>query len=799
MRPPDCLPRPFARAALVATVFLGCLPSPAPAQNPLARGQAPEAVARGKVADVVVQGCRLVSTQQAVAMLKTRPGFDYNSDTVQEDVRTLYATKQFADVKVNFTTLPDGRVTVYFLVREFPNVVEKITYLGAKHLSDDELNTVTQLRVDTPLDPIANKVACQNITKKYNEQGRPFASCVLLKGGNAGDKEVVFQITEGPKVAVKSIEFTGNTFVSGAVLKSHLMSGSYLRGLVMSDYNPQMAEADAGKLVEYYKSHGYEDVRVSREVQWDPDGRYVTLLYHVKEGPRYRIKDVPLPVNTKVVSAAELQRLSKVKPGDYYDGSVIEGDVNRIKDYYGAEGRNVRVEPVHLWAKDAPGVVTVQYLVEEKPQAFVGEIRIVGNTRTRDRVILDELEVFPGQVLSYPDLRASEKNLAKRGIFKTSPDGTVHPTVTVPDEDSDNPYKTVLVQVEEDNTGSFIIGVGVTSDAGLTGSIVLNERNFDLFNPPFSLDDVLNGRAWRGAGQELRLEAVPGTQLQRYSATFREPRLFDSPFSLTLGAYYYDRIFDEYTEERVGGRVTLARQLNKYWSASVGGRVEDVGVFAVPALLNGPAPIDYTSVEGNNFLVGLRGAVTRDDRDSFLRPTEGSRLDISYEEVYSNRWFPLFNIDYNKYFTVWQRNDGTGRHVLAYHGQFAIAGVNTPVYERYFAGGFQSIRGFQFRGVGPDINGYKVGGDFMFLNSLEYQVPLTAKDQVYAVGFLDSGTVESRINRWTDYRVSAGFGFRFVVPLMGPVPIALDFGFPIVKGPNDRNQVFSFYLGFYKF
>jgi outer membrane protein insertion porin family len=231
----------------------------------------------------------------------------------------------------------------------------------------------------------------------------------------------------------------------------------------------------------------------------------------------------------------------------------------------------------------------------------------------------------------------------------------------------------------------------------------------------------------------------------------------------------------------------------------VGGRLESVGVFDVAPFINGPPPIDYTSVEGHNFLAGLRAAVTRDDRDSFLRPTEGSRLDVSYEQCYSNGAFGLFNIDFNKYFTVWQRNDGTGRQVLALHSQFAIAGNRTPVYERYFGGGFQSIRGFEFRGVGPNINGYEVGGDFMFLNSLEYQVPLTAKDQVYMVGFVDSGTVESTINHWTDYRVSVGFGFRFVVPLMGPVPIALDFGFPIVKGPNDRNQMFSFYLGFYKF
>jgi outer membrane protein insertion porin family len=351
------------------------------------------------------------------------------------------------------------------------------------------------------------------------------------------------------------------------------------------------------------------------------------------------------------------------------------------------------------------------------------------------------------------------------------------------------------VQVEEDNTGSFIIGAGVTSDAGLTGSIVLNERNFDWLNPPWSIDDVLNGRAWRGAGQELRLEAVPGTQLQRYSATFREPRLFDSLFSLTLGGYYYTRNFDEYNETRLGGRVGIGRQINKNWNASVGVRVENVGVFDIQP----GAPTDYTSVHGNNFLVGIRSAVTRDTRDSYLRPTEGSVVDLSYEQCFGAATFPLFNVDVNKYFTVYQRNDGSGRHVLALHSQFAIAGDNTPVYERFFGGGFRSIRGFQFRGVGPDVNGFKTGGDFMFLNSLEYQIPLTARDQIYAVGFLDSGTVESNIKNWSDYRVSAGFGFRFVVPLMGPVPIALDFGFPIVKGPQDRTQLFSFYLGFYKF
>jgi outer membrane protein assembly factor BamA len=171
-------------------------------------------------------------------------------------------------------------------------------------------------------------------------------------------------------------------------------------------------------------------------------------------------------------------------------------------------------------------------------------------------------------------------------------------------------------------------------------------------------------------------------------------------------------------------------------------------------------------------------------------------LDVSLEEVTGAFTFPIFNVEYNKYWTVYQRPDFSGRHVLAFRSQVGIEGANAPVYERFFAGGFRTMRGFEFRGVGPDVNGFKVGGDFLFLNSLEYQLPIKANDQFYLVGFVDSGTVERRVDI-KDYRVSAGVGARIVVPMLGPVPIALDFGFPIVKAEQDNKQIFSFWVGFF--
>jgi outer membrane protein assembly factor BamA len=285
---------------------------------------------------------------------------------------------------------------------------------------------------------------------------------------------------------------------------------------------------------------------------------------------------------------------------------------------------------------------------------------------------------------------------------------------------------------------------------------------------------------------------MPGTQIQRYQASFREPFLFDSPFSLTLSAYYFERLYNEYNEDRVGGRVTLGRKVDDCWSVLGTVRIESVNVNGVSPF----APPDYLTAQGRNFQAGFRGGVIRDTRDSILRPTEGSLLDISYEQVIGDHVFGLAGIDFTKFWTVYQRADGSGRHVLQLHSNVSWASDNTPVYERYFAGGFRSIRGFQFRGVGPDIDGFKVGGDFMLLNSLEYQVPVMANDKVYLVGFCDTGTVATRANTIDDYRVSVGFGVRFVVPMLGPVPIALDFGFPVVKGPRDQQQVFNFFMGF---
>ncbi len=805
--PPVRLPA----AGLLAVI----LAVPAPAQPPPPLPDVPARLTPGTkltVADVKVQGVHNVPPERVLNMAKTKAGGELTQAAIDEDIRLIYATRLFAHVDVRVVEHPENHnlVDVYFVVAERPATIQEIVYNGGQNLKIDELKNLTHLRKGDPMVPYLNQEACRAIRDELYKQGRPFATCELVEGVNAGDTRVVFNITEGPKVKVREILFEGNTFVSAGVLNTHVKTTHEFLGLVGGSLNLLMIEYDVEELEKYYKSFGYHDVKVSRELRW-VDSDHMDVVFHIAEGPRYRVAARPQVDGAgKQMPAEVVGAIPRLAAGEYYDEAKVKADIRAITDYYGLTGRDVRVKEEAIFNPDTPGVCQVRYDVMERAPSKVGYIYVVGNDVTRQNVILRQLPegLSPGQTLQYPDLLVAERNLARLGIFETNGETGTRPTVEVINREGDEEYKDLLVRVQEAKTGSLMFGVGVNSDAGLTGSIVLNEKNFDITRFPDSFDDFMAGRAFRGAGQELRLEAVPGTQIQRYSATWREPFLFDSPYSLTVSDYYRTEAYDEYDESRLGTRITLGRKLNQYWSVSGSVRVEDVGVHDVPIW----DPSDYQNAIGDNLVIGARAGVTRDTRDSYLRPTEGSILDVSFEEVTGllpqegpitvpnspKSWqaYPSVNVDFNQYWTLYQRPDNSGRHVLAYHGQVAWSGSDAPVFERYFEGGFRSMRGFAFRGISPQVDGINVGGDFMMLNSLEYQIPVRANDHLYFVTFVDSGTVESSMEI-KDYRVSAGFGVRFVMPMLGPVPIALDFGFPIVKGPGDHEQVFSFWLGFF--
>ena len=752
-------------------------------------GQSP---VREIVGDVSVAGNRTIASDRILRFAHVRSGQDYSLAELQQDVARLAETRMFKSVTFRDERTSDGRVNITFVVVEHPNVITEIIFKNAGHISEKELEGMTRMRKGMPLDQVMARRACFEIQDYLKSKGRFFANVTLEEGFAPEHSRVIFNITEGPVVRVGSISFTGNEqLATSARLRTQVQTKTALLGAMGGVFQPAIVDDDCLKLEDYYRDNGFLNCRVNRELSFRDANRLVDVVYHIQEGQRFRVKSVNVE-GFKEFNKDQIAAFLQVKEGEWVNGGLIKADMTNIRDFGGWRGHEVIVQKSFYTVPEEQGVVRVQYEVTEKPPATVGQVHIVGNDRTKDRVIRRVVGLYPGQTLRYPELRIAEKDLARLGIFENNPETGIRPTVTVI-EDGDGQVKDVLVQVRETNTGSFMVGAAVNSEQGVVGSVVINERNFDLFRPPTSLADIWEGRAFRGAGQEFRVEAVPGNQYQQYSISLREPFLFDRPYALTTQAYYRDRVYNEYVENRYGGRFSLDHLFNKNWGITGALRVENVNVSHVAF----GAPPDYTSVIGTHFLAAPKIGISYDDRDSFLRPTSGGRIEANYEQVFGDFQFPVFSIEASRYFTTFQRTDGSGKQVVAFRSQAAWQGNDAPVYERFFAGGIRTIRGFEFRGVGPVSNGYEIGGHFMFLNSVEYQVPLLANDNLWAVAFLDTGTVETNL-AINNYRVSAGVGLRVIVPMLGPVPIALDFGFPVVRGPGDREQIFSFWVGVFR-
>ena len=352
---------------------------------------------------------------------------------------------------------------------------------------------------------------------------------------------------------------------------------------------------------------------------------------------------------------------------------------------------------------------------------------------------------------------------------------------------------TAKLRVQEGKTGNLTMSVGINSDSGLVGRFAIEERNFDwrkLPTNPFRLAGWRN--AFRGAGQKFLIEAMPGENYQRYMVSFQEPLLGNTRFSLGLNGFYYTRYYDEWRENRAGGGVTLGRAWTDRFSTSVSFNGANVKVYDPRA----PIP-DLFAVLGNNaqYAFGLSGSY--DTRDNTIMPTEGGTLTVSAEQVLGTARFVRGGYDVRRYHALWRRADHSGAWVLGLRSAANITEKSTPIYERYYAGGFSTIRGFEYRGVTPRWSGYGVGGNFEFYNSVELCFPISADDNFRGVFFVDSGTVETSVSKWeSDYRVAPGFGIRLTIPMMGPVPIAFDFAFPINKNTGDVSQMFSFNMGF---
>ncbi len=339
------------------------------------------------------------------------------------------------------------------------------------------------------------------------------------------------------------------------------------------------------------------------------------------------------------------------------------------------------------------------------------------------------------------------------------------------------------------NSGRFTIGGTYSSDNRLLGEIVIEERNFGT---PRRVREALNPNSWRGQGKNFRLEALPGQDVERYLVSLSNPYLGGTESSVSLSGYFFGRQFYDYDEQRAGGRISFGRRFNEFLTMDIGVRLESVTIDN-PRVMTSP---DLNAVLGNsNLFLGSVGFVY-DTRFNPVESAQGTYLSMHYRQAFGNYSYSRGDIDFRHHRLIYQRPDTSGRHILTYKTKLGFSG-SSPVFENYIAGGFSSLRGFEFRGVSPIQGGVRVGGEFQWLNSLEYDFPLTADDMLHAVVFTDFGTVEEEIQLTAgDFRVAPGLGLRVHLPFAGlAAPLAFDFAYPVASATGDEEQTFSFYVG----
>ena len=342
-------------------------------------------------------------------------------------------------------------------------------------------------------------------------------------------------------------------------------------------------------------------------------------------------------------------------------------------------------------------------------------------------------------------------------------------------------------------TGRIMLGGAVNSDAGVTGQLTIDERNFDITRWPRSFQDMFSGTAFRGAGQTFRLEAAPGNQFQRYTLQFADPNLLGYlPISMSVSGFLFDRRFNDWDEERLGGRLAFGYRITPDLSISSGISGQNVNI-SNPSTSGNP---DLNAVLGDNGLYSGEVSLRHDTRDSPIQASKGHYAEFKYELLFGDYDYSRFELEWRQYWLLRQRADGSGKQTMSFSTRAGFTGDDTPIFENFFAGGYATMRGFDFRGASPvGVGGVEVGGEFQWLNSVEYMFPITADDAFRGVAFVDFGTVEESIDFNTDqFRVAPGLGLRVAIPMLGPAPLAFDFAYPVAKADTDQTRVFSFYM-----
>jgi len=568
---------------------------------------------------------------------------------------------------------------------------------------------------------------------------------------------------------VRRILFEGNDRFSARRLRKAMATKQSWWFVTPGYYRPEVLEEDEERVKALYRSDGFSDVEVSAESEFDEGKRWMTIRVKIQEGKRYLVGEVSFR-GVREIAVDQVQKGLKLKGGEPFSQERLYEDVGTVQAAYFAKGYMAATVDPSTALNPSTQRVDVTYTVSEGSIAYVGRIIVKGNVKTRDVVIRRELRLSPGERYDGEKLRRSKERLYNLGFFEE---------VTLETVPSDRPDRRDLeVTVKESKTGEFSFGGGFSSVDSFIGFAEITQRNFDLFNWP----------TFVGGGQELKFRVMMGTRRRNFELSFTEPWVFNRPYLFGFDLFNLTRTRGEgysFELQRQGGDLRLGRTLGDYDRVDLMYRLEEVSVSDV----SDAASQELKNELGDNLVSSVRLGHTRDTRDNLYNPKKGYVIENAVELAGA-----VFGGDKD----FWKWTGGAQlffepfveSQVLEFHLQVGLANdladTNAvPIFERFFAGGADSIRGYKERRVGPKdaLTRDPVGGEGVAVFNAEYTVPVV--DFLKAAAFFDTGNVYSRIGEFGQegLKSGAGAGVRIKTPFG---PVKLDYGWPINPDDGER-------------
>lgn len=723
--------------------------------------------------DIQIEAPPRVDDSWVRSRLSVQAGSPLDPAAVNADVRRLLESRLFADVTVRVEPLEDG-VRLVYVVRRRWTLAEPVRVEGARRLSEKKVREAFGLQPDTPFDETVLCARAESVRQAYREARRPEATVtwrVEELDPEGGLARVVLLVQEGPRCRLKGLTFTGNRHVPIRDLEKGMGQRSPwnpLRWIVPQRYDEEKLQEGREAVLALYRNRGFLDVEVSEpEVAIGPRGqRWVTFDVH--EGPAYRVGTVMLRGVT-LFPEAEIRRLIRVRSGEPASAELFRASETAIEDFYGSRGYVDTRVGTTLEPFPDEGCVNLIFTVTEGTLTTIGGILIRGNTRTKDKVIRRELLVYPGDVLDEVRARRSERRVANLGFFDSVRRRTV---------ETDDPHcRDLVFEVEEKRTGQLMLGAGFSSIDRIMGYTELSQGNFNLLGPPFT-----------GGGQKLRLRAQFGSRRKDYELSFVEPWFLDRQLSLGVDMYRNESDYDDYDVRRTGVGVTLGRplfgpnrvELRYGLERSQVDEPDDTNVYYYADATLDP----YRFVRHEDRLdSSLTLTIIHDTRDTAFFPTRGNRTSLfgtlTGGPLGGDTDLYRLGCRWSQYLPLWFR------HVLSLKARYEVVDAygdleDVPLAERLFVGGGRTIRGFDYRDVGPKVTPtpgaqtgpYRpVGGQSLAVANVEYTVPLGTKIRLAA--FYDVGNVWREPYEWDRHNLAAGagIGLRFNIP---GFPIRID-------------------------